>query len=169
MRRQYLFQPLLPLDLTMKFQQFFLLTRSYFIISMWGDIEELTELEKTTMCQDTESWCKERGYRVTASNVHTILHSKKGFTELAQSLSFPPKDLSGVLPIRLGKMHEAMVKNILRHNLSCHVFRNTGLVLHPLYPFIGVSPDGLLYNEQDTMAVEVKCLFKPAQNCLECL
>ena len=128
-------------------------------------LEKLIELEKATRGRDTESWCKERGYRVTASDVHTILHS----TELAQSLPFLPKDLSGVLPIRLGKTRKAMVKNILRHKFSCHVFRNTGLVVHPLYPFIGASPDRLLYNGQDTMVVEVKCLFNPAQNSLECL
>uniref|UniRef100_A0A2C9KJD1 YqaJ viral recombinase domain-containing protein n=1 Tax=Biomphalaria glabrata TaxID=6526 RepID=A0A2C9KJD1_BIOGL len=119
------------------------------------------------MLQNCEQWRRERIYRLTASNVHTILKKQDNFVDFAASLlANSRKDFSAVLPVRLGKLREPMVKNILRNKFSKHIFRNTGLVVHPLFPFIGASPDGLLYHPDNPMIVEIKCIYNPSRQSL---
>lgn len=128
-------------------------------------LSELQSLEKDTMSQNTSLWHQEREIRVTASRVHEILHCTKKETLCENILA--KKDLSKIAPIQLGKRLEPMVKNMLRTDYPNYIFRNTGLVVHPDYPFLGASPDGLLYNKDDFMIVEIKCIYNPKHNSLD--
>jgi len=76
------------------------------------------------------------------------------------------RDISALPPIVLGRKLEPMVKNnMLRAKFHRHhVFRNTGFMINPIYPFIGASPDGLLYNKDDPMLVEIKVVFNTSKN-----
>ncbi|KAK6967833.1 SWIM-type domain-containing protein [Biomphalaria glabrata] len=125
------------------------------------------ELQKETTLQNSEQWRRERIYRRTASNVHTILKKQDNFVDFAASLlTNSRKDFRAVLSVRLGKLREPMVKNILRNKFSKYIFRNTGLVVNPLFPFIGASPDGLLYHPDNPMVVEIKRTYNPSRQSL---
>ncbi|RUS73517.1 hypothetical protein EGW08_018732 [Elysia chlorotica] len=113
---------------------------------------ELQMLEKETMSQSTPKWHQEREKRITASRVHEVLKTTDPH-KLCEQI-FTKKDLSHIAPIQLGKRLEPMVKNTLRRDFGDYIFRNTGLVVHPDYPFLGASPDGLLFKEDDSMIVE---------------
>ena len=53
-----------------------------------------------------------------------------------------------------------MIKNKIRHQFSeDFVFRHTGICIHPEYPFIAASPDGVLFNATQSYVVEVKTVF----------
>lgn len=97
--------------------------------------KEAIEIERETLSQNTECWRKERKMRLTASNAHDICHSTDLPSLPAKLIEKMSKDLSMIPPIRFGIDKEPMVKNIMRTKFSNHIFRNTGFVIHPLYPF----------------------------------
>lgn len=76
------------------------------------------------------------------------------------------KDLSHVAH---GRDCENGVKTIIAHKFSDYTFRNTGLIVNPFYPFLGASPDGLLYAPGDPILVEIKCVYNPTKLSLNSL
>ena len=117
-------------------------------------LDELQILERDTMSQSTSVWHQEREIRMTASDVHDILHAK-------DLNSVRDRLLSHIAPSQSGKRLEPMVKNMLRTDYKSYIFRSTGLVVHPDIQFLCASPDGLLFKSDDIMLVKVKCTCNP--------
>ena len=130
-------------------------------------IDLLQTIEKNTMCQTTDIWHKERDIRVTASKIYDILHSTNLGKTCESFIANKNKDISKVAPILLGRRLEPVVKNIIRSDYPNHIFRNTGLVVHPDIPFLGASPDGLLFSSEGSMLIEIKCVYNPKHLSLE--
>lgn len=121
-------------------------------------VEDLLQLELSTRDQG-KAWKDARRYRLTASNFHRVLTRKANFQELAKSIANPP-DLSNVPAVKYGNKYEGWVRNVIRDRFREYVLRDTGLVSHPQYPFLGGSPDGFLYSrEKEPMILEIKCIF----------
>ena len=103
-----------------------------------------------------------RVVRLTSSKFYDICHSKIDKTVKANNIydeNF--KDLSNIPAIKYGIEHEGMVKNVISKKYKNYIFRNTGIVVNPFFPYLGASPDGLLHNPSDTFIVEIKCVFNP--------
>ena len=121
--------------------------KTFYYLQVHKDLANIKETEKITIKQDdslNSIWIKERKFRLTASNVHKILHSSN-YDALVQSL-LNPTNISFLPPIIEGKNREPIVFNVLNHRFgnSNVRFRNTGLNIHPNFCFLGASPDGLI-------------------------
>jgi hypothetical protein len=60
------------------------------------------------------------------------------------------------------KKNERVAKNIISKMFSNYHFRDVGLVINPLFPYLGASPDGFLYGEQ-AIILEVKHVFNESK------
>lgn len=130
-------------------------------------LSQAVVLEKETMSQNCEKWREQRRIRLTASNVHKVCHSRDWKRTARDISKCTKKDLSSLPPIKLGRQYEPMLKNVLQRKFPSYVFRNTGLCVHPVYSFLGASPDGIFYQPGDAMLLEVKCTFNPTRLSLD--
>ncbi|XP_059157976.1 uncharacterized protein LOC131942244 [Physella acuta] len=132
------------------------------------NLNSIHKLEYNTMSQNCDLWHSARKIRITALKAHNIIHRQNNFKDLAVKFITDSKvNLDHVLPIRLGKQREPMVKNLIKNTFKQYYFRNTGFIIHPVHNFIGASPDGLLYHTTEIMLVEIKCIFNPQRYSLE--
>ncbi|KAH7980458.1 hypothetical protein HPB49_016325 [Dermacentor silvarum] len=111
------------------------------------------------------TWCQERKYRLTASNFGTVLLRRqwtdKGLGHLTSS-----KDLSRVPAVRYGIANEAKAlqryEEALRNTGRDVQLQCTGLFVNPEYPWLGASPDAIVYDPSEDPpwgCVEVKCPY----------
>lgn len=123
------------------------------------NIDDVFQIEKMTINQHkSDLWHKHRRVRLTASNFHRIIKRKDNFQELSKAIMNPP-DLSRIPAIKYGLQREDSVKDLIRKRFKDYTFRNVGLVINPKYPYLGASPDGLLHNTNETVLVEIKCIY----------
>lgn len=123
-------------------------------------------LEKNSRRQrKSMTWCQERKYRLTASNFGTALLRRqwtdKGLSNLTSS-----KDLSRVPAVRYGIGNEARAlqryEEALRNTGRDVQLQSAGLFVNPEYPWLGASPDAIVYDpseDQPWGCVEVKCPY----------
>lgn len=119
--------------------------------------------------QRTAEWYEQRKKRITASDLGCVL----GINKHEPSYKFILKKTVGV-PFEPnefcyhGKKFEQTATIIYEYRMNCKVFEY-GLIMHPIYTWIGASPDGIcddykfdgkhLSNKVGRM-LEIKCPFK---------
>ncbi|GFO49767.1 hypothetical protein PoB_007627200 [Plakobranchus ocellatus] len=97
-------------------------------------LEELQRLERQTMSQSTPLWHQEREIRVTESRAHEN-RNRSNMHAICENL-LTKKDLSKIAPIQVEERYEPMVKSMLKADYKNYIFRNTGLIVHPDFPFL---------------------------------
>lgn len=110
--------------------------------------------------QGTEAWRKERAAKLTASRFKDVLkggeYRAKYLRQLAfERLSGSPIHEAHGHALRWGKECEPCAREEYELETGNLVIE-TGFVLHPQYPFIGCSSDGLVGNDG---AIEIKCPY----------
>ena len=131
-------------------------------------INQCWEIEKETRAQSSSKlWFKERQLRLTASNFGSIIKRKKAdVSKLVNHLSTTCNSLSHLKAIRFGKENEDVASQLYIQYQNLHgspgtkVF-NCGLVINPHFPWLGASPDRLVYDPNarpSTGGLEVKCI-----------
>ena len=115
--------------------------------------------------QRTDAWHNKRGTMITASEVTKVWQSPASRLELLEKKLEPPMRVSGanaVGPLIWGTRFEPVAKKIFEETTECEVI-DVGCCTHPIYDFLGASPDGLIVprGNQDPMRygrlVEFKC------------
>ena len=109
--------------------------------------------------QRSPEWFAQRQNAVTASDMATVLQENKYKTPwslLLDKCDANPKPFIGNEATRWGAYYEdiAIEKYCLLRNKKVLSF---GLLIHPEYPFLGGSVDGLT---TDGIVIEVKCPYK---------
>lgn len=88
--------------------------------------------------------------RLTASNFGKVTKRKRPPTEAFLRNIFIPKDLSNVSSIRHGRQQELTTQSLYSRKMQkkCKKFivYDAGLVINPSFPYLGVSPDGKVYD-----------------------
>lgn len=132
------------------------------------DLRDCWELEQTTVQQSMEPrWMIQRCKRLTASNFAKVLNRKRQPSEQFLRDIFCPKDLSKVPSIRHGRQQEIAARSMYCRKMQkqCKTFSvyDCGLVVNPLHPYLGASPDGKVYDptEKEPFGLlEIKNPFK---------
>ncbi|XP_077548063.1 uncharacterized protein LOC144160760 [Haemaphysalis longicornis] len=107
-------------------------------------------LERNTRQQsDSVTWAKERSLRLTSSNVGVVLARREWSLKGLQSLT-ASRDLSGVAPFRYNIANEAMAakryEEVLRTMGHDVTVLHCGLLGNPAFPWLGTSPDRLVFD-----------------------
>lgn len=118
-----------------------------------------------SLCAD---WYKYREPRITASNFGRVLTRKMKPTEAFMKSLFQQNDLSKVEAIKHGKQHESLARSIYARKMQKNVNKlftvyECGLSINPLYPYLGASPDGKIFDPSEKNhfgLLEIKCPFK---------
>jgi len=103
--------------------------------------------------------------RLTASTFHTILNMRKQTDPTAVTKRFLNKqDISHIRAIRWGISNEERARQEYVSAMSSRVdFECTpvGLVVNPVFPYLGASPDGLVTCKcwHGSVLVEIKCPY----------
>ena len=127
--------------------------------------EECAAVEQATRSQrENDIWYQQRQGRLTASSFHNILTMKKQTNpKVLIDRLLRIEDLSHIPSIKWGidkedVARQAYIKEMSSHqNFTC---KKAGLVINPLYPHLGASPDGFISCIccGDGL-VEIKCPF----------
>ncbi|KAH8018835.1 hypothetical protein HPB51_012789 [Rhipicephalus microplus] len=125
--------------------------------------EEARDLELNSRQQRlSERWRQARANRLTASTFGHVVR-RQAWTEKGLRNLIEPKDLTHVRPVQYGIRNENMAKdryiavmNSYGHNVSV---QHCGLVVDPVCPWLGATPDGLVYDPEELSygVLEVKC------------
>ena len=123
-------------------------------ITMSRSIQQCWEIEKGTRPQSSsELWFKQRKLRLTASNFGNIIKLKKkaDVSKLVNCLSTTCDSLSHLKALRFGKENEDVVSQLYVQYQNSHCSPGTkvfhcSLVINPHFPWLGASPDRLVYD-----------------------
>lgn len=123
-------------------------------------IEVATQLQR-----DSEVWKAQRMGRITASSFHDVytLRDTTSTKSLCKRLLMP-KNLSHIPAVKWGIDNEDKARqqygeemSSSHESFSC---KPSGLVVNPLYPHLGASPDGIIScNCCGTGLLEIKCPY----------
>jgi len=123
--------------------------------------EQIKDIASKTIGKSQNvKWCLYRKFRLTSSNFHKVIKSVKNNrypNSLYKSL-LGKYFVEGVKSIEWGKTHESIAIEEFEKANNCIVTK-TGIWLHES-GFLGASPDGLLYDENSSYCIEVKCPYK---------
>jgi hypothetical protein len=107
-----------------------------------------------------EAWKKARKFRITGSRCYSVYtYSKLDWGKKACTFFWPtPYTNDNMLH---GIKYEDLARKIY-HNQNRHVtIIQTGLIVHKKNPFLGYSPDGIIFeNGIATTLLEIKCIVK---------
>lgn len=113
--------------------------------------------------QRTDGWHAKRGDMITASEVYQVFGSDTARREVMMRKLEPRKEGAGppAAPLLWGTRFEPVAKRLYEQRTKCQIL-DVSCVQHPVYPFLGASPDGLIIpNEPDRKRygrlVEFKC------------
>ena len=119
--------------------------------------DDAQNLERNTKMQaDSELWIIKRKERITASTFGSFLMRKAAISQAFLKNIFNRKFKS--LPTSYGTANEPIAKRIYIKRMKCHVHDN-GLVVNPLLPYLGASPDGIVCDNGETGILEIKCPY----------
>lgn len=111
--------------------------------------------------QRTKEWFKKRKGRVTGSNVGAILGMNKHKTaddvlrEMVRTFHGADREFAGNVATEWGTFNEAGAQSEYEMETGNKV-EETGFHVHPVYDWLGASPDGLVGADG---VVEIKCPF----------
>ena len=114
--------------------------------------------------QRTAQWHAKRGEMITASEVYKVFGSIEARKEVMMRKleTAVPTEGSGAIPALMwGTRFEPVAKKIYEERTKCKIL-DVSCVQHPIYPFLGASPDGLIIPLTDDpkrygRLVEFKC------------
>jgi putative phage-type endonuclease len=135
-------------------------------------VKKLNEMPQ--VAQRSAEWFQSRKTRITASELGTVLGVNPYATrnaywkdKLAVLRNEPEKERTSSWISEWGVRYEPVVQNMIRKRFTnCFVEQETqpdfkpetlfeyGMVCHPRVPFLGASPDGILF---DGTMIEIKC------------
>lgn len=129
---------------------------------------QATKVEEMTRSQSkSHIWFQQRAGRITASRFREILHTDctQPSVSAIKSICYPVMHQFMPKACQYGCEHEEQAKakyfNDQSKTHSSLIVINCGLILHPLYPFFGVSPDGIINCSCCSAGVlEVKCPYR---------
>jgi len=113
--------------------------------------------------QRTDAWHTKRGEMITASEVYQVLGSDSSRREVMMRKLEPRKEGSGsyIPALAWGTRFEPVAKRLYEERTNCTI-TDVSCVQHPVYSFMGASPDGLIVPNGPDMKrygrlVEFKC------------
>jgi putative phage-type endonuclease len=113
--------------------------------------------------QRTDAWHAKRSEMITASEVYQILGSDAARREVLLRKLEPRVQGDGppIAALAWGTRFEPVAKRIYEDRTQCTI-TDVSCVQHPVYPFLGASPDGLIVPNDDDprrygRLVEFKC------------
>ena len=129
---------------------------------------QATKVEEMTRSQSkSRVWFQQRAGRITASRFRAILHTDYTQPSIStiKSICYPVIHQFMPKACQYGCEHEnqARAKYFDDHSKTHNslIVINSGLILHPLYPFFGVSPDGIINCSCCSSGVlEIKCPYR---------
>lgn len=122
-----------------------------------------TLMEETRMQSSSQLWHDARKLRITASTAKKV--PKRSTTDPRKFLKehlYPT--FTGNTATQHGKENEIKVITLMESR--GHTVEKRGLVVHPDYPWLGASPDGIL---DSTQLLEIKCPFQSCMSLTEFL
>ena len=167
----------LPLPLTEVFQKD-MLESSYpellKVCSAVFDTITVTKEQASKLCEDTEKqskskvWFRHRAGRVTASRFKAAAHTNPDnpSQSLIKEICYPTSHKVYSEAITWGQKNEevarAMYHSFMKEKHSNFLLTSSGLVVHPDYPYLGASPDGIVKCSccTGTGVLEIKCPFR---------
>jgi putative phage-type endonuclease len=117
------------------------------------------------MIQRTEEWFAARRGKVTASMVIDILPGKNGYTAARKNYmaELLCERLTGVsaesyqnAAMQWGTDTEPMARSVYEA-VTGRMVEEVGFVPHPIIEGFGASPDGITFDGQDEICIEIKC------------
>ena len=130
-----------------------------------ADQVELVEIN-TRKQSSSRVWFQQRAGRVTASRLKSVLNTNisQPSTSLIKSICYPDQQRFTSAACSYGCKHEEAARNEYMYEMKKKhrdfVVSKVGLVLHPLYPFLGATPDGLVSCScHGDGVLEVKCPY----------
>lgn len=97
--------------------------------------------------QRSVAWLNKRGTMITASEVSKVFGSDASRLELMLKKLEPPATVesngAGIPALMWGIRFEPIAKQIFEETTHCKVY-DVSCVSHPVYDFLGASPDGLI-------------------------
>ena len=138
-----------------------------------ADQAELVE-RHTRKQSSSRVWFQQRAGRVTASKLKNVLSTNisQPSTSLIKSICYPDKQRFTSAACSYGCKHEDAARNEYMYEMkkkhSDFKISEVGLVLHPLYPFLGATPDGLVSCScHGDGTLEIKCPYSCREKDLE--
>ena len=132
-------------------------------------VEELTRLQA-----DSRLWFQQRAGRITASKLRQVLHTdvSQPSLSLVLSICYPQSYKAMSSACQYGCEHEVVAREkYIELYSSIHekfFVINSGLILHPSYPFLGATPDGIVNCSCCGPGVlEIKCPFRCKESSFE--
>jgi putative phage-type endonuclease len=124
-------------------------------------------LTKQCIKTHTDEWYKERGKRLTASDVPTVVgenpYAKPMSVFFAKCGIAPKKFIADTRAIEHGHKYEAIAADFYEKVTGIELIpQDFGLVLHPKYPQFGASPDRVA--RWRNLLIEIKCPFRRKLN-----
>ena len=121
--------------------------------------------------QRTSAWHAKRGEMITASEVYQIFAGGETRRSLILRKLVPQQPTSGhgVGAMIWGTRFEPIAKALYEEETHCTI-TDVSCVQHPVYPFLGASPDGIIFPTDPTdvrrrgRLVEFKCPFSRAES-----
>ena len=119
-------------------------------------------------------WFQQRAGRVTASKLKSAISTNLSnpSTSLIKSICYPDKCQFFSTACKYGCDHEEKARKEYTYTMASQhtqfYLSQSRLIIHPLHPFMGATPDGIVNCSCcGTGVVEVKCPFSCAEKSLE--
>ena len=165
--------PSLPMsthDLTCPYHVVLSESEQQFMDGMNVSQSEAEEIEEMTRKQsDCPEWHKLRQKRLTSSTFKDIVTRKKDFETLSDRLTSPKNIQTHAMKHGIENEGNAVLEYSTHKNMNV---KTCGFLINPAAPFLGSSPDRIVYdpNEISSFGVlEVKCPLKDSYKDSQCL
>ena len=118
--------------------------------------------------QRTTQWHAKRGEMITASEVWKVFVGGESRKSLILGKLIASQSVSSG-PMIWGTRFEPIAKGLYEEETGCKII-DVSCVRHPVYPFLGASPDGIIFPTDPTdvrrrgRLIEFKCPFSRAES-----
>lgn len=120
--------------------------------------EEAATIESSTRGQvSSGKWYEERKRRITASNFGIIMTRQKAVNDSFLRNTFCTKTINSK-STSYGQANEKNAKRLYINKTKRHL-HVVGLVINPMFPFLGATPDASVCDDGETGIMEVKCPY----------
>jgi putative phage-type endonuclease len=120
--------------------------------------------------QRTSAWHAKRGEMITASEVYQLFTGGEARRSLILRKLTPNQASTGYAGAMIwGTRFEPIAKELYENETKCTI-TDVSCVQHPVYPFLGASPDGIIFPTDPSdvrrrgRLVEFKCPFSRAES-----
>lgn len=133
-------------------------------------LEDCSIESSTKMQSKSKDWFLYKTGRITASKVKGVCSVKSisSNISLLKSICYPLKNRFKNIATEWGINHEKeAITSYMEKNKNEHLhfsIKNTGLVINPIFPYLGASPDGIINCDCcGKGCLEIKCPFTLSQ------